>query len=414
MESAGLRRRNSPPAITVNDTVGKDCQTPGNSRTQPPKYVIDLSLPPIQRYQKIAEDFKPQLISLPTLFDELAGQVHPKISVPTVQMIARLFLRRLYSAEETEELRGIQLRTGIEMHLLVAFNVLLDLLMGCTSGGIRVQDRKEPPRMLHFRTLDWGMEALRPIIVQLEFIERPGGKVIASSITYAGFLGILTAVKEGLSISLNFRPYHNATTRIGNVRFYGNHLLVLLGFRPAISSLLRQCLLPARNSSINLSNSQNTFDSIRQLMPSMKSTAAYLIFSDGNRTMTMEKDLHSALVRVSEDFIAICNHDEAEEREEVVDVEGSSKAVKEATGMELLLEDSHDRKKLAMQLWERATWKHKRTNDAQSRSMNTKKLIKLVKTYPITNEETHFACIMDPRKGEFVWVEQYLGGLQYD
>lgn len=49
------------------------------------------------------------------------------------------------------------------MHLLVAFNVLLDLFMGCTSGGAKlsVEDR-----MLHFRTLDWGMDPLRKVIVQ--------------------------------------------------------------------------------------------------------------------------------------------------------------------------------------------------------------------------------------------------------
>ena len=41
------------------------------------------------------------------------------------------------------------------MYLLVAFNLMLDTLMGCSSGGIRVRDPDTPSasRMLHYRTL---------------------------------------------------------------------------------------------------------------------------------------------------------------------------------------------------------------------------------------------------------------------
>ncbi len=101
----------------------------------------------------------------------------------------------------------IHLVTGLDMHLLVAFNVLLDLFMGCTSGGVKlsVEDR-----MLHFRTLDWGMDPLWKVIVQLEY-NRDGVKV-ASVLTYVGYVGVLTGVRKALSISLNFRPVHNAST----------------------------------------------------------------------------------------------------------------------------------------------------------------------------------------------------------
>jgi hypothetical protein len=51
--------------------------------------------------------------------------------------------------------------------------------------------RKEADaKMLHFRTLDWGMDSLRKLIVQLEFVNEKGGSVIARSITYAGFVEV--------------------------------------------------------------------------------------------------------------------------------------------------------------------------------------------------------------------------------
>jgi len=65
------------------------------------------------------------------------------------------------------------------------------------KGGNRTEG-KEEERMLHFRTLDWGMDPLRSVLVVLEFVrsksEEPE-KVIARAVTYAGFVGVLTGVR---------------------------------------------------------------------------------------------------------------------------------------------------------------------------------------------------------------------------
>ena len=148
------------------------------SGDEPPHYTVDLSLPPRRRYRHIVADFKPQIADLPILFDEVVKDLRANVSVERVRWLARRLLRRVYNKEENEELRGIQEATGVEMYLLVAFNVLLDLFMGCTSGAARVKNDDNLTRMLHFRTLDWGMDALRKVIVHLDFVEKPGGGVI--------------------------------------------------------------------------------------------------------------------------------------------------------------------------------------------------------------------------------------------
>ena len=158
----------------------------------PPIYTVDLSLPPSQRYVQVATDYKGFVSELTVLFKEIVSEIG--LSAGFVTALARTFLWRLCSKEQTEEIRGIGEVTGVDMYLLVAFNVLLDLFMGCTSGGIRVKDGGIA-KMLHFRTLDWGMDVLRKVIVQLEFVEHPGGEVIARSITYVGFVGVLTGVR---------------------------------------------------------------------------------------------------------------------------------------------------------------------------------------------------------------------------
>ena len=34
--------------------------------------------------------------------------------------------------------------------------------------------------------------------------------------------------------------------------------------------------------------------------------------------------------------------------------------------------------------------------------------VEWMNTYPITNEETHFATIMDARNGEILWIRRYI------
>jgi hypothetical protein len=163
----------------------------------PPIYTIDLSLPPSERYVQVATDFKAELLNLTGLFDEVVeADLQIPLSVSSIKRIAKVFLRRVYSTEETEELRGIAKTVGVEMYLLVAFNVLLDIFMGCTSGGVKVSDEDgSGERMCHFRTLDWGMDALRKVVVQFEYVKRPKGEVVARSIGYVGFVGVLTGVR---------------------------------------------------------------------------------------------------------------------------------------------------------------------------------------------------------------------------
>jgi hypothetical protein len=149
------------------------------------------------------------------LFDKVLGSVVPWSFLHSlIKYLAFLFLRRVYSSEETQELRGIAKASGVDMYFLVAFNLLLDALLGCTSGGVLTRLKKEKggemhlgkkqthserrARMMHFRTLDWGMPELRNVLVVLEFVrsnsEEPQA-VIARTISYAGFVGVLTGVR---------------------------------------------------------------------------------------------------------------------------------------------------------------------------------------------------------------------------
>lgn len=454
----------------------------------PPVYRIDLSLPPSERYVELARVYHDQLWLLTGLFDDLVLAFFPQKSLSWIKRASRLLLRKLYTDEETEEIKGISRVTGIKLYLLVAFNVLLDLLMGCTSGGALAQPASGEARMLHFRTLDWAMDNLRQLVVQLEFVRSPEDEVLATSITYVGYVGVLTGVRRGLSLSLNFRPYHNETGTLDNYRFYANHLLVLLGVRRSVSSLLRQYLIPPpppRTPKTGLftrlfkstkscpCSSVASLDYISATLPRVPTTAAYLIFSDGSKTLVVEKDHRTAVAASSTSFIVATNSDLKTFSPGYVIPESTRQsfalAGEGAIGMNDLILDSRERQALMQGFWDKKVMEKQKSqvprrsdfrranlarrnpprkarpgasssSEAQdstagcSRAPSSYELqpwgcssadgsarvtaslpeiVEWTSTYPITNEMTHFTVVMDALEGDVVWIGRYMFPLQW-
>jgi hypothetical protein len=142
----------------------------------PPLYTVDLSLHPRQRHAHICNDFKHHIKDLvPIYWQLLNGTRIPRF----LDILARRLLRRVYSNEEQEEIMGIVEATGMPKHLVIAYNTFLDLLSGCSSGGVRVKDAGDGKQtgIVHFRGLDWEMEPLRKIIIRVEYVR--DGNVVA-------------------------------------------------------------------------------------------------------------------------------------------------------------------------------------------------------------------------------------------
>lgn len=295
-------------------------------------------------------------------------------------------------------------------------------------------------RMVHFRTLDWGMDPLRSLIVQLEFVrDDEPDTVLATCITYVGFVGILTGVRKDLSVSLNFRAVHDTRRDVG---FYFNYLLVLLGLRQSITSLLRQFVLPMQGGSTRLSNT-STLEEILHEVPFLRTTAAYLIFCDGRSIVAMEKDYGTAFWRRSSSFLIKTNHDEdtTSVMDEAIANDRGYTGLRVADGMQSMakiIEESKARQASMQGKWDRRVRDHgvfqqqlKRRrvkDDTLPRSMhlkwkrNTKMgwedpesevsvtlgtVLGWLCSDPIVNEDTHYAVLMDPVEGRFIYSGQF-------
>ncbi|KAI9147136.1 Acid ceramidase [Paramyrothecium foliicola] len=380
-----------------------------------PKFVINLSLPPESRYDHVVPHFRPVLDQreLPTVFSNLLRHLFGP-AARWLETIAQVLLRRVYDKEESAEIRGLAKNTGIALHILIAFNVLLDLMLGCTSGGARVFDSKtsasqQATHMLHFRTLDWAMDPLRKLTVEFDHVRHRDGPVIATSVTYLGYVGVLTGVRKDLSMSLNFRPHHARDTWQQETAFRWHQAMVVLGFRRSISSVLRGFLLDTSEEKATQGPkdvAESRMDSILSDLTHSRSTAAYLIFCTPQKVFIVEKDNGHASVRDSDLFLAAHNHDASDEADPS-ELEHAAEG-EDAIGMADIIRYSREKKMHLDHLWTKRMQTCQRRTSRPGGVVSVNDVIKMVSDDRISNDQTHYAVVMDPKQGTVIWRAGYL------
>ncbi|KAM5373286.1 hypothetical protein ACJZ2D_007115 [Fusarium nematophilum] len=363
-----------------------------------PTFRIDIARAPEDRYVDVAAAFGPRIRTLGHVFDELLESMLGSVWLARIaRFAARLFLRRVHDEEQTREIRGFVDVAGCDLFLVVALNVFLDAMMGCTAGCVTVEGKgKGKERLMHFRTLDWGLDPLRDLVVVLEFVDssKDPDRVIATSVTYAGFVGVLTGVRENLSISLNYRPLHLCD----NSHLKKHQLLVILGFRPSVSSIIRKTLFAQQDSS-SLVEQAKTLAAVR-------SAPCYLTLCDGSHAVVVEKDLVTGRIREDDRFIVQTNHDSSEAAR--CGAEARSEPL--TPHPVLWLRDSSDRMDVIHGKWTL----HCQVDgedapelvDGEKRAVSEEVLREWMVDERISNGFTHFACIMDPLTGRVPWLRR--------
>lgn len=163
--------------------------------------------------------------------------------------------------------------------------------------------------------------------------------------------------------------------------------------------------------------------SIAEELAPRHTTAAYLTFSDGHESIVLEKDFSTAMLRHSSTFIAATNHDEEDHKLAVAGVtpaagKATSGPSRLAAGLEELLEESKDRLQCISRRWESRVRRTRRrlnrsggdTSAIQAEATTTvsqNEVIDWVSAYPTTNEQTHFAAVMDATSGHVIWNRAY-------
>ncbi|XP_055331057.1 N-acylethanolamine-hydrolyzing acid amidase-like [Paramacrobiotus metropolitanus] len=170
---------------------GKDIQHLTNGCTVTPKeYNINLDDDPHHRWDQVLNDFpmtQEDTVAAITLLLQEMG-LSPKM-LPYLTKIAK-FIHKELPQPYRDEIQGIAGKTNTDVGLVTMLNIGYDLSAFCTS--IVATDANGD--IWHARNLDYNSTSqLRNTTITVNF--QRNGKTLFSGVTFAGYIGLVTAIK---------------------------------------------------------------------------------------------------------------------------------------------------------------------------------------------------------------------------
>ena len=175
---------------------------------------------------------------------------------------------------------------------------------------------------------------------------------------------------------MNYRSGYPSSSSSFAYRWH--QILMLFGFRPSIPSILRRVLLGY--------GPPPPLSHIASTLSKTPSSPCYLMFCTPTDVLLLEKDLKTATTITSPSFLVVTNHD------------SDSEGVPPSEVRREIQKDSVERKTCVERLRARLAVPPT-VDDVRS----------WLRVRPITNECTHFSCIMDPsvEGGGILWSHMF-------
>jgi len=183
------------------------CEKPITPKPDPqpiPKYVINLDLPPAQRWKQICSN--PTFQNVSQYLVNTASSLLPDGGT-YLELIGRILNEYYFPAEYAQEIQGCAAVLGVSFGWVSLMNLGYEVSDACTSIVAQTTDGK----IYHARNLDFwdGMgftDSLKDMAVQVDF--QKGGKTFFQAATFAGFVGVLSGMKpNAFSVTIDTRFY---------------------------------------------------------------------------------------------------------------------------------------------------------------------------------------------------------------
>jgi len=153
-----------------------------------PEYVINLDLPPSQRWNQVVADYKTDWAPVLNYFDKLIPPVLQALFDPIIADMDKYI-----PAPYGDALRGIAEAGAPHINLgqMIIVNLVYELTAFCTS----IVAQQNNGTILHGRNLDYNIPGLRALTIQVDFQSQ--NQTIYKGVTWAGYVGLLTGLKPG-------------------------------------------------------------------------------------------------------------------------------------------------------------------------------------------------------------------------
>jgi acid ceramidase len=202
----------------VQGIFGEQClsdQWPPKPDRVLPTYIVNLDVPPQERWKAVTAVYKDQLNDLLAYMKAFIVEVSPDLKFLIDLVDTKLpVLADELPAPYGDEMKGISQASGLKLGEVVLYNIFYEVSSFCTS--IVAQDQNG--NIFHGRNLDFGgfmgwdklnhtwalAEKLRTLMVQINYTQN--GQVLFKTTTFLGYVGSLTGIKPGVfSVSINSR-----------------------------------------------------------------------------------------------------------------------------------------------------------------------------------------------------------------
>eukprot|EP00049_Salpingoeca_infusionum_P017159 m.351952 g.351952 ORF g.351952 m.351952 type:complete len:393 (+) comp16410_c0_seq1:100-1278(+) len=176
-------------------------------------YDVDLDQPAADRWTHIVKPLSKQINEMIFQVVDLVPEALRKELLEQIDKRGDAILDA-FPKEYGAEIKGIANATGVDLAALILYNMGYEVEGGCTSMVVRDGNNN----LYHARNLDFGLffgwdkanetwrltELLRPLLFNARIMQ--GGKNIYNGTYYAGYVGLLTGMKQGgFSVSVDTR-----------------------------------------------------------------------------------------------------------------------------------------------------------------------------------------------------------------
>uniref|UniRef100_A0A8D0DLD0 Acid ceramidase n=1 Tax=Salvator merianae TaxID=96440 RepID=A0A8D0DLD0_SALMN len=204
----------------ARDPFAEECRTKEYPPSGPtykgkiPEYVINLDLPPKERWFKLAHEKRVEIKRLiQTMKGMLLAFSHSKKMVAALESKMN-WLGSTLPYPFGGEIEGIALAADLPFGDIVMFNIFYEIFTVCTS--IITEDTNG--KLYHVRNLDFGLflgwdiknsswvvtQELKPLMASLDF--QRNNKTVFKSASITGYIGVVSGIAPGLfTLTMNER-----------------------------------------------------------------------------------------------------------------------------------------------------------------------------------------------------------------
>jgi len=245
-------------------------------------YTVNLDLSPEHRWSSVIEGERDRILAS---HRELLGFLGPWVD--GLRWIGGpLAWMRSGSMMYYNEINSVATGLGLPVFDVLLCQIAYEICASCTTIMC--------PEGRHIRTMDWPLDALRNVTVRVNF--QRGGATVLRTITWAGYIGVLTGLRPGgYSVSINYRPH-------GGLGIARTLVELVRCSRWPVGYLVRETML----ATANYREAIDTFQRAQLISPTYicvcSSDEATVITRDTNGVAEARSSSQATLVQTNRDF----------------------------------------------------------------------------------------------------------------